>query len=391
MGWNFVKGLSETNEVHVITEQEKWVSEINAYLAENPELKKNLHFYFIHKKRNRKLRKIWPPSYYWFYKVWQKKAYKLALQLDEIENFDIVHQLNMVGYREPGYLWKINKPFVWGPIGGLENSPWSFLPSLGVKGFIFYCGRNLLNLWQRNFYLRPKFAAKRLNSSLIAATPNTHYLIKKLWKVDSTIINEVGQHTVKEIQRSARKENEPIKIIWSGFHTPGKNLSLLLYALNKIETPFELHVLGKGEMTNEWKSLANSLGLMKNITWHGWLKQDEALNVMSKGHVLAITSISDLTSTVTLEALSYGLPIICLDHCGFADVVNNECGIKIAPTTPKKASKEIADAIEKLYKNESYRMSLSEGAVIRASDFSWPKKIAKINEIYTLLISSKND
>ena len=46
----------------------------------------------------------------------------------------------MVGYREPGYLWKIEKPFVWGPIGGLENSPWRFLPSLGIKGFMFYPG-----------------------------------------------------------------------------------------------------------------------------------------------------------------------------------------------------------------------------------------------------------
>jgi hypothetical protein len=26
--------------------------------------------------------------------------------------------LNMIGYREPGYLWKLNVPFVWGPMGG---------------------------------------------------------------------------------------------------------------------------------------------------------------------------------------------------------------------------------------------------------------------------------
>ena len=57
---------------------------------------------------------------------------------------------------------KINKPFVWGPIGGLENSPWRFLPSLGLKGFIFfYFGRNIINLWQRHFLLRPKKAVKR--------------------------------------------------------------------------------------------------------------------------------------------------------------------------------------------------------------------------------------
>ena len=35
----------------------------------------------------------------------------LGLKLDKKENFDIVHQLNMVGYREPGYLWKIDFQF----------------------------------------------------------------------------------------------------------------------------------------------------------------------------------------------------------------------------------------------------------------------------------------
>ena len=57
---------------------------------------------------------------------------------------------------------------------------------------------------------------------------------------------------------------------------------------------------------------------------------------MSLGHVLCITSISDLTSTVTLEGLSYGLPIISLNHCGFAHVIDDSCGIKIPVKTPQK-------------------------------------------------------
>ena len=127
VGWNFVKGLSKFHEVHVIVEKKKWKKDINNYLNENPRLNENLKFYFLIKKRNKILRKLWPPSYYWFYKKWQKQAYKLGVELNEKENFDIIHQLTMVGYREPGYLWKIDKPFVWGPIGGLEITPWRFL------------------------------------------------------------------------------------------------------------------------------------------------------------------------------------------------------------------------------------------------------------------------
>ena len=40
----------------------------------------------------------------------------------------------MIGFREPGYLWKIEeKPFVWGPIGGLKQFPEAYLQGSGIK------------------------------------------------------------------------------------------------------------------------------------------------------------------------------------------------------------------------------------------------------------------
>lgn len=386
MGWNFVIGLSKYHYVHVITEKRKWEEPIKAFLRENPALKQDLKFYFIDKKRNKRLRKIWPPSYYWFYRKWQKKAYGLALALDEKEKFDLVHQLNMVGYREPGYLWQLDKPFVWGPIGGLDNSPWRFLPSLGFKGMVFYTGRNLLNWWQRNFNSRPRKAANHKKSTIIAATPSNARLIKKLWDRDAERICEVGQEDNIFSSPKNRASAEPLKIIWSGQHTPGKNLPLLLKALENIDISYEMHILGYGEMTKKWKKLAIKLKIGKLCQWHGWLERKNAIEVMKASHLFCITSISDLTSTVTLEALSFGLPIICLDHCGFSDVVTESCGIKIPVETPVKAIKNFALALEKLYADESLRQKLSEGAIERAAEFSWDKKINKLNVIYSTLL-----
>ena len=390
MGWNFVMGLANFHELHVIVEKRKWEQPILEYLKVYPELKANLSFYFIDKTRNKRLRKIWPPSYYWFYKVWQKKAYKLALELDKKENFDLIHQLNMVGYREPGYLWKIEKPFVWGPIGGLENSPWRFLPSLGIKGFIFYTGRNLINLWQRNFSKRPKQAARRANTSLIAATPDNQRLTLNLWDSKAEVICEVGQEKdiVKTLPSKRIFDYEPLKIVWSGLHTPRKNLPLLFSALKKVTTPFELHILGNGEMTNTWKKIAQKKDLSNNCIWYGWVERQKAIDIMSSGHVFCITSISDLTSTVTLEALSYSLPIISLDHCGFSHVVNDSCGIKINVSTPKKATLDFSLALKKIYEDENLRQRLSEGALLRAKDFSWESKINRLNDIYTELLKN---
>lgn len=387
MGWNFVYGLSKFHEVHIIVEQRKWEKELQSFMAKNPKKFKNLNFYFIDKKRNKLLRKIWPPSYYWYYKVWQKKAYKLALDLDNKENFDVIHQLNMVGFREPGYLWKMDKPFVWGPIGGLDNSPWAFLHKLGVKGFIHYAGRNIVNIVQRNLLYRPKKAAGHSNSRIIAATPGIANLIKKLWKRKSVIICEVGQELNVSNTPTLKLPDEPLKIMWSGIHTSGKNLPLLMEAVKDLSFDYEFHVLGAGNMTEKWKK--NARGLNIRAIWHGWIAREEAMHVMKSGHVLCITSIKDLTSTVTMEAISFGLPIICLDHCGFSHVVTDKCGIKIPVNSYSMAVTNFTKALEKLNSDEFVRRALSDGALERAKVFSWDKKIQLLNNIYIDLLKSK--
>ena len=388
MGWSFVKGISDFHEVHVLVEQLKWESDIHKYLDEHPELKANLKFYDIKKKRRKRLRKIWPPSYYWFYKQWQQKAYQLAVKLHETEHFDLVHQLNMVGFREPGYLWKLAIPFVWGPIGGMENTNFKLLFNLPFKDFVFYSLRNLINTYQKSILIRPKKAAKRLNSMLISATEKNQLDIKKYWGVDSILIPEVGQYIALDTFVSKRKKTEPLKIIWSGQHTGGKALNILLKSLALLDTDinWELKVLGVGNMTKRWQSLSENLNIAKKCHWHGWIEKDKALAIMQTGHVLCITSIKDLTSTVTLEGLSLGLPIITIDHCGFSNVINDTCGIKIPIAYTKELSMSFKNGIEKLYHDEALRYKLAEGALKRSKDFSWDKKIMQLNNIYTKLL-----
>ena len=124
------------------------------------------------------------------------------------------------------------------------------------------------------------------------------------------------------------------------------------------------------------------MSIDSRCSWHGWVERDKAIGIAKRGHVMVITSLLDLTSTVSLEALSLGLPVICLDHCGFADVVTPDCGIKIPVTTPKQVSIDIARAIESLWNDETYRRRLCAGAIKRAADFSWNKKMEVLNSVY---------
>lgn len=383
MGWNFVKCLSKLHELHIITES-KFQKDIDEYFEEHPEERNYFHFYFICKERHKKLRKIWPPSYYWFYKTWQKKALVLAKKLDKVENFDIVHQLNMVGFREPGYLYKLNKPLIWGPIGGMCISPWCLLPSTGLYGILYYGSRNLINLYQMHFSARIKAFAKK-SQAIISATQDNHDGIYKIWKKKSMIIPEVGTIENKQKTEIKNRTNEILKIAWSGQHTPGKALNLLLDAISisKNKNHIELHVIGAGKYTQRWKEYANKKKITQ-IIWHGWIQREDAIKIMKECNLFCITSIADLTSTVLLEALSYALPVIALNHCGFSNVITDNCGIKVNIHSKDQVIKDFSNAIDLIYENEEHRMKLSKGALKRANHFTWEEKARMINEIYMI-------
>lgn len=384
MGWGFVEAISKYHDLSVVTEKEKFEPEIEAELQKQPELRERIKFFYVKKNRHKKMRKIWPPSYYWFYKAWQRKAFKLAQKLQREENFDVVHQLNMVGFREPGYLWKLDVPFVWGPVGGMGVVPWQFLPSMGLYGAIYFFSWNILNWLHMWFLTRPRKAAAKANKGLIAATPDVKKLILEYWKTDSTVICEVGSEGPNVSQPNTRSNGETLHLSWCGLHVPRKALDLLLEALKDLPPAinWHLHVVGGGSCTNRWQRKSRRLKLMEKSTWYGWLQKETAISIMAKSHVCIITSLKDLSSTVTIEAMSNGVPIICLDHCGFSDIVTEDCGIKISVSHPRQVVRDIAAAVERLWHDENYRQSLACGAIKRAADYSWEKKAEDINEVY---------
>ncbi len=388
VGWGFISALSNLHDLWVIVEEQKFRTDIEQFLAEHPDFGQRVRFYFIQKQRNRWLRKLWPPSYYWYYRRWHQDAYHLAVQLHEEIGFDLAHQLTMVGFREPGFLWKLDVPFVWGPVGGMGLFPWRFLSEVGVYGALYYLGYNLFNWSQMNFLERSRQAAMKAVSGsangLISATPENHAGAEKFWECPSTVLAEVGLPHEPIQQIHGRITGEPLRLVWTGQHTPGKALNIALHALSNVsaDTNWELQVLGKGSQTASWGKLAKELNINTHCHFHGWLSRECAMEVMQKAHVMLITSLRDLTSSVTVEALALGLPIVCLDHCGFAEVVDETCGIKIPVATPSETVTAMSQAIEQLAQDENKRQSLAWGALQRARKYSWEEKARVVDGIY---------
>lgn len=151
MAWNWCINLAKYCELHIITEGE-FRDKIETTLPTLPQ-GKNMHFYY--NPVSDEIRKMcWNQGdwrFYKYYKEWQWKTYLMAKDICQHRHIDILHQLNMIGFREPGYLWKIpNIPFAWGPIGGLKQFPTAYLEGCGLKMKLFNHIKNFINIAQIN-------------------------------------------------------------------------------------------------------------------------------------------------------------------------------------------------------------------------------------------------
>ena len=148
MGWNWVIALSRHCQLTVITELGFKVDIESALVDLNLKHKPKFHYIDVGDNARALFWKQGDWRFYKSYKIWQKKAFSLAKDLVNTEKFDIVHQLNMIGYREPGYLWKLPLPKIWGPIGGHAQMPWRYMSLLSYPAILYYTLRNILNALQ---------------------------------------------------------------------------------------------------------------------------------------------------------------------------------------------------------------------------------------------------
>jgi glycosyltransferase involved in cell wall biosynthesis len=395
VGWGWVNAIAADHDVTVITADYNTAS-IERFRNERKDSIGNSPRFLYVKNRPWHYRPdgIWlkiedslaKPLMNLAYQDWLRCAVAEAKRELMTNRYDLVHLITYVGWRFPGTFYRLGIPFVWGPIGGMKNTPWRLLPILGAKGAFYYGARNLVNSLQLKTLQGPPRALRAANTGVIAATSEIQQELRTRFKIESRVICEVGPPGFVATNPTRRGENEPFRICWSGQLLPGKALHLLLQAAARLPQNFNyiIEILGDGPLNRAWRSMASRLKIEDHCRWYGWLPRDQSLAVMKQSHVFVITSLKDLTSTVAVEAISLGLPVISLDHCGFADLVTSQCGIKIHPGSAAQIVSELADALRALNADEALRERLAKGAIKRSRAYSWQTKMAALEEIYTV-------
>ena len=381
VGWNIVYGLSKFHNLTVLTEHSN-KTDIKSFFKKK---RNNIKFHFIKRKRYNFLEKLWPPSYYWSYKIWQKNAYKITNQVN-LKKIDLCHQLNMIGLREPGYLWKLDIPFVYGPVGGLSFYPKKLMFNSGVYIFIYSLFYNLIRMLDIKFGFRPKSALVKAGKFVLAANSDTQKNLKKYFKINSKLFLPVAnEKKIINFKKFKKKKNQ-IDIFWGGLHIPRKSLNIGLEALSKLpkNINWKLHITGKGKLTNEWKELSVKKNIDKKCIFYGYLKnKNDVPRVMKKCDIHLFTSIKEDTPSIIMETMTLGLPSVCFDLYGAKDLVNNKRGIKIIPNSDYNRNiLNFKNAILKLIKSNKKRNNLAKNCQNFSKKNTWNNQISILNLYY---------
>ena len=393
MGWNWCVNLAKYCELHIITEGE-FRDKIESVV---PTLKqgKNMHFYYLpiggdNEKKSKDIRKrCWNQGdwrFYIDYAKWQKRALRQALYIVNHHHIDIVHQLNMIGFREPGLLWKIEGiPYIWGPTNAKEAFPVAYLRGASIKKRMFIHLKNTITWFQLKTSNKVHKAAQ-MAAVVVAASTDSANSIKKHLKIEPIVINESGCYTVKKGMEHIYPK-ETFDLIWVGRFIFTKQLGLALKSLATTgNSQIRIHIVGGSlEEEKKYKKEAQSLGIEKQCIWHEKISHDKVQELMQQCDLFFFTSIAEGTPHVILEAFNNNLPVLCFDTCGQGDCVNNDVGIKIPLSTPDQSVKDFAEKIEYLYAHREVLARMSENCKKRAEELSWEKKAKQMVELYNAI------
>jgi glycosyltransferase involved in cell wall biosynthesis len=400
-GWNIAIRLSKFNNITVIYASgsqfnpKSYKNEINkvSFLYPNIEFinvdqtKFGLVISWINKLLFGKFSPIGNPLLYYFvYNLWQRKAFSLSQKIIKKNKIDLIHLITSISFREPGYFWKLNLPFIWGPTGGLTTLPDSFLNTLTKREkFLEKIRTKIINY---------EFSSNNIKNAIINST-----LIYTFSEFDRlNFINSGAKQVINLLDSGSTYLDLPIKepsdiiqVVWAGQLVKRKSFNILLDAVLKLpdsyRNKFKFKILGNGILLDFYKDKVRKFGLSNYFIFDGHKNRDQLFDILKDSDILVHTSYREATTNIIPEALSTNLPVICHDISGMSIAINESCGYKIPLINNEYSSNEIVKILIFFCENKNILIKLKKGAKQRSKEISWDKNAEQISNNYNKILN----
>lgn len=158
-------------------------------------------------------------------------------------------------------------------------------------------------------------------------------------------------------------------LLFTGLMIPRKKVPILLkaiyYVIKKIP---DCHLLltGDGPLLNDYKRLAFSFGVHKNITFLGFVDDNKLSKYYASSDIYVFPSELEGFGQVILEAMASGTPVICANQPPMSEIIENG-GLTFEINNPK----DLAEKIISLLDNKDLLTKYKENALNVAKKYDW--------------------
>ena len=384
IGWNWAQGIAACgHEVFVITRainQKKIEAAIQRDSIRNPQ-------FLFHdlSATAQKLYKL-PFGNYAYYFLWQYTAANLAARAHASEGFDQVQHITWGNFRLPSFMGKLGVPFVFGPVAGGEDTPKHLRRGLGLRGRVWDSLRRVSNFFLTRL---PLMGATFEHATEIVATTNeTLRAIPARYREKTRVQQAIGIDP-RSLQRTNNSLRHPIvsrksaklNLLFVGRLLPWKGIHIGLKAIASLgpqAKDIHLTIVGSGSDESRLKQLVERLEIKESVSWIPWMDREELLAFYPHHDLFLFPSLHDSGGMAVLEAMSLGLPVLCLDLGGPAVSVDDTCGRVIGTEgrTEEELVLIISEYLSQVLSDLSVLKPLSVGARPRAASFSWEAIVA---------------
>ncbi|HZV33214.1 MAG TPA: glycosyltransferase [Verrucomicrobiae bacterium] len=319
----------------------------------------------------------------WFRQlIWHRKVLRIANQLHSENKFELVHQTTFHTFRIPFLAAEWNIPKIWGPIAGGESCPPGFGPWLGklrtseaMRGTI-----NRLALAQPGVQ-----RSLRAADALFVSNHTTLDFLPEHCRSRCMVVppNAIRGELAPPPER-ASAPNAPLKLLFVGNCVATRAMPLVFDALKQMpKSIWNLKIVGSGAALADWKYDAARAGLNGNVTFTGSVPYAEVARHYAEADAFVFPALRDSGGSGVLEAMSSGLPVVCCDWGGPAEMVDEQSAIKIPVKRPDETIAGFARAFERLQAQPAWRLALGRAAFERARNvFSWERKRELLEKTY---------
>ncbi|HIP11790.1 MAG TPA: glycosyltransferase [Arcobacter sp.] len=376
-GWNFIYQISRFNKVIAITRKNNKAS-IDRYIEEFNIDTSNMQFYYYDLPYWMRFWKKGARGSSLYFYLWQMFM-PIFIKVKKID-FDIAHNVNFHTDAFPTFLWMLSKPTVWGTINHNEKIPSQYLSSNKaiIKENIKWNIKKLL--WNFDIFI---FLARKKSTIVLGGNSSVQLRLKI--KTERFIsLSQVGSI-----------ENNFTRIIKNKFNilVVGRFLTIKSFDIaiksfakflnnNKLQNDISLTIVGKGPKEKELKLLVRDLYIEEYVVFIDWIDKKD-LDVIYQNSSLFLFPSHEGAGMVVVEALSFGLPVVCFNNYGPGELVDDSCGIRIDYSSYETSVIEFSEALQELYKNKEKYLQLSDGAIQKfKKEYEWNQKGLKLKDIY---------